>query len=415
MFYAGAEEKRAFASALQARAAGVAPETIEFALFDPLGIGSTYGANTNAVLLDTCGRLILHADDDTVFRFASLPEANAGLRLSSAADPTEVRFEAAVEPRDVDILAAHEALLGRSVADCLRAHGGDADCSELAPESLPLLEGGGRVAAAMAGVCGDSGMGSPLFVLWLSGRSRELALQSEQHYRTALRMRRILRATTQPTLGSSALLMSMHLGLDNRQLLPPFLPALRNADGLFGQVLRASLPRCLVAHLPLAVLHLPGEQRAFTEEPRQQLRLADLLLLLVRSLAPAPRAIEGSHAIRILGAGMAETGRLEPVAFQCLLRQLWAEEMSRHILALEQLLAEHAGELDYWATDAEAWMEQIRSRVTAGEPLVPADLENTASALSVVSSYGELLLAWPSMHMASTAMISAGTPIARPL
>jgi hypothetical protein len=112
---------------------------------------------------------------------------------------------------------------------------------------------------------------------------------------------------------------------------------------------------------------------------------------------------------------MAETGRLEPVAFQCLLRQLWAEEMSRHILALEQLLAEHAGELDYWATDAEAWMEQIRSRVTAGEPLVPADLENTASALSVVSSYGELLLAWPSMHMASTAMISAGTPIARPL
>ena len=131
VLYAGLEEKREFASALQARAGGVNPETIEFALFDPLGIGYTPGANTNAVLLDTCGQLIVHADDDTVFRFASPPNPCSELRLSSAVDPTEIRFfesgqkrDAAVELHDADILAAHETLLGRSAADCLRQLGG---------------------------------------------------------------------------------------------------------------------------------------------------------------------------------------------------------------------------------------------------------------------------------------------------
>ena len=91
-----------------------------------------------------------------------------------------------MELRDADILSAHESLLGRSVADCLRQHGGEADCDEASPEFLALLQAGGaRVAVTMAGACGDSGMGSPQFVLWLSGRSRELALQSEQHYRDA--------------------------------------------------------------------------------------------------------------------------------------------------------------------------------------------------------------------------------------
>ncbi len=144
VFYAGLEEKRKFAAALQAGAEGVAAETIEFALFNPYGIGYAPGANSNAVLLDTRGQLVLHTDDDSVFRFASLPEAGPGLRLSSAADPMERRFfadqgerERAVELRDVDILAAHQALLGRPVTDCLRACGAQVYCEEMAPEFFP--------------------------------------------------------------------------------------------------------------------------------------------------------------------------------------------------------------------------------------------------------------------------------------
>jgi hypothetical protein len=91
VYYAGAEEKRAFAAALQARA-GVSAELIEFALFDPLGTGYTPGANSNAELLDTCGKLILHSDDDAVFLSALPPQPGTGLQLSSAVDPTQRRI-----------------------------------------------------------------------------------------------------------------------------------------------------------------------------------------------------------------------------------------------------------------------------------------------------------------------------------
>jgi hypothetical protein len=426
--YAGAEEKRAFASALKERAPGVAAETIEFALFDPLRLGYTNGANFNASLLDTCGRMVVHADDDSVFLCAVLPQTAAGLRLSSAADPTERRFfadrqqrERGAQPHDVDLLAAHQTLLGRSAGACLRQFGGQADCAEAAPEFLPVLESGARVAVTMAGMCGDSGQGSPLSVLWLTGTDREAALASEQGYRCALRSREILRAVPCATLSQGAFLMSNHCGLDNRLALPPFFPALRNADGVFGQLLNAGQPRHLIAHLREAVLHLPGEQRVFSGEPRVQPRLSDLLMLLVRSLAAASWTEDPQRGMLAIGGGLVDAGRLPPAAFAGLLRELWAAEASHLILALELLLQEHGGRPEFWAADAEAWIERVRRLVGAQEPLVPADLadrgggwEAVGFTQRLVRDYGELLLAWPELRAGSVWLASDGMFLARP-
>jgi hypothetical protein len=426
VFYAGAEEKRAFAAALQAGVGGTAPETIEFALFDPFGIGYTPGANTNAAMLDTLGRCFLRADDDSVFRFAAPPGASAGLRLSSEADPTERRFfagreerEKAVTLRDVDILAAHEALLGRPVADCLRRFGGQADCDQASPEFLTVLETS-RIAVTMAGVCGDSGMGSALSVLWLEGEARARAMASNDSYRVATSSREILRGPAQSTISQGTFLMYMNCGLDNRLTLPPFLPALRNADGLFGQVLRAVLPRCLIAHLPEAALHLPEEKRIFEGGLRVQPRLSDLLLLLVRSLAAAPWSADPELGHQIVGTGLIEAARLSPLQFQGLLRQLWVAEMSRYAAVLEQLLERHHGEPGYWAADAKAWHEQTRRRLTEAQPLVPADLAGGSSGLDgaalaqrIAGGFGELLRAWPGLREQAGRLAAAGLSLAQ--
>jgi hypothetical protein len=428
MFYAGAEEKRAFASALQARAAGVAPETIEFALFDPLGIGYTPGANANAAVLDTCGRLALQADDDSVFRFALLPEGGPELRLSSEADPTEVRFfsdpgerERGVGLRDVDILAVHTAFLSRSVAECLRQSGGQADCGEIAPEFLSFL-GAGRVAATMSGVCGDSGMSSSLFVLWLAGRSRELALQSEEHYRNALRSRQVVRAATYATLTHSTLFMKLGIGLDNRQAIPPFLPVMRSEDGLFGQSLRVCLPQCLIAHLPLAELHLPEEHRGFKDKHRTQPGLADLLAISLRKLAPARAPGIPEQRLRMLGSGLLELGSIPSADFQAILRELWAEELSRYILEMEQLLALHDKKPDYWAADAEDWLAHAQGALSAGQNLSPVDLPARADPQEAIElsrllfrSYGGLFLAWLSLRNAAQQLAGETAGLARPL
>jgi len=261
-------------------------------------------------------------------------------------------------------------------------------------------------------------MGSPLFVLWLSGRSREAVMASEESYRAAQSSRQVLRAAPCATLCQSAFLMAMHCGLDNRLALPPFLPVLRNEDGIFAQVLRASGPKGPIAHLPLAVQHDPGELRAL-EGPRQVApRLADLLLLLVRSLAPAAWLRDPETRLECLGQGLVQAGSLRPAAFQGLLRELWAGEMSRHVLALERLLEEHGGKPDYWRADAEDWLKRIRGQVTADEPPLPSDLSGPeAEPLTrrVVRAYGELLLAWPALRDASAELVSSGATVASPL
>ena len=92
-------------------------------------------------------------------------------------------------------------------------------------------------------------------------------MQSEQSYREALRSREISEGRAVRHDQPERFLMSIHCGLDNRLALPPFMPVLRNGDGVFAQVLKACQPRHLIAHLPVAALHLPGEQRASVESP----------------------------------------------------------------------------------------------------------------------------------------------------
>ena len=429
VFYAGLEEKRGFAASLQDLADGVSAETLEFALFDPFELGYLNGANLNASLLDTCGKLLVHADDDSLFLSADPPESGPGLRLSSAMDPTERRCfadrrqrEREVPLRELDLIAAHQALLGQPVSACLRQFGDEVDCTQAAPEFLPVLEAAGSVVAVtMAGVCGDSGLASPLSVLWLNGTARAAALESEQSYQAALHGREILRAASCATISQSAFLMSDHCGLDNRLALPPFLPALYNADGVFAQVLKACEPRRLIAHLPVAVLHLPGQVRAFTGEPGVLPRLSDLLMLLVRSLAPVPWSAEPQRGMLAVGGGLVAAGRLRPEEFAGLLRELWAAEASQLIASLELLLQEHGGRPEYWAADARPGWRRCSGLVRAEEPLVPADLADRGEGMEavrfaqrLVRCYGELLLAWPALRAESVRLASAGSCLAVP-
>jgi hypothetical protein len=426
--YAGAEEKRAFADELirQLEPEGIDRELIEFALFDPYGLGHSHGANINAFLLSTQGELALKLDDDTLCRFASPAEPLAGLTLSSRTDVTSLRLfpdrsslERAFALRESDPLRAHEALLGRSVAGCLA--GLDArsvHCEEAGTELLQLLESHpARVAATMAGIHGDSGMGSSRYFLSLTGNGREALVDSEDSYRAALRSRQLLRVVPCPTISQGELFMSMCCGFDNRGLLPPFFPVLRNSDGLFAHVLRRCLPEAMIGHLPLAVEHRPPEARRFAaEEPRSiTVRLMDLLILLVRTFQPGPGVGESSKRLCSLGNHLLDVSSLHPTEFEEYLRRLWVLEMARDIDHLERLLNMFKGEPDYWAEDVEAYLEAIRRRVDAGPDVSPEDMvkrKDSESSLALfqelVRRYSELLLSWPAIVAGARRLKEAG-------
>jgi hypothetical protein len=104
--------------------------------------------------------------------------------------------------------------------------------------------------------------------------------------------------------------MSYCMGLDNRSLLPPFLPVGRNEDGVFGVTLGLTDENALFAHLPYGVIHDSQRPSSYAEDEKmvsaRRTRLSDLILWLTqRSMHLLDLAGHGAVTLRQLGDGLA--------------------------------------------------------------------------------------------------------------
>ena len=324
-----------------------------------------------------------------------------------------------------DIISEHEGLLGRRVSECLPKSNDEIDMAGIDSSFAHFLKSGrGYIRATKAGVCGDSGVGSPGMALLLRGQARERIMDSEARYRTALMTRTVLRTVESTTISEGSFFMMSHVGLDNRGLLPPFFPMLRNEDGIFGTTLRACVEQGLIGHLPLAVFHDPQEQRRFTEEDftRVALRLASFVILLLTSEGfPQKR---GGTAERMKAAGeyLMRVGSLSERTWCEFFRERWLADISRHIRSLEQILEAREGSPRYWREDILARIEAFRSLALDEELDIPADLRagrspKEARALSrrLVRRYGELLYWWPVIVAAAKDLRNNGKGMLREL
>ena len=159
----GAAEKRALAAELVLDT-GVDPDILEFALFDPFGVGTTIGANRNALALFTAGELMLSADDDTVCRPIRAPGARDALVVSAERDPQEYWFyadlESAVatpEDRSIDVFGEHERLLGGGLQSFLSGALDDDALGGICPHLVSVYASEqGSIISTPSGIYGDS-------------------------------------------------------------------------------------------------------------------------------------------------------------------------------------------------------------------------------------------------------------------
>ncbi|MCB1674793.1 MAG: hypothetical protein KDI01_00780, partial [Halioglobus sp.] len=82
----------------------------------------------------------------------------------------------------------------------------------------------------------------------------------------ALRQRHYWMGQPRPTLSKMAVISQM-TGLDNSRLLPPYFPAFRGEDYLFGAMLEYLHPQAAVLEYDWCVPHLPLEARPGTAPP----------------------------------------------------------------------------------------------------------------------------------------------------
>jgi hypothetical protein len=444
--YAGVEEKQRFATSLH-ETTSIPTETISFGLFgqfpgDEFAWASRIGSQRNCALLQTAGENILCVDDDTECRPFGPPAPEDRPRLSQHCDPGDYWFFgdlaqaiAFAPPVDVDILTEHEDMLGSPprVAD-LREIGSPAPWPNAS--DTPLRDRLGREDARAArvmmsynGLVGDCGWGSP-FGYWaaplgsliLEEASHARLVRSKESYAAALGTRIILHVPAAPTV-SDASSIGAFFGLDNRDLVPPFLPVQRGEDMIFARMLWRSMEESCFGHLPTALLHAPVDARRFT--PRGVTRSAsgyDLTKLVVDCvlscrLEPGRGSIR--DRLRLIGEHLIDLGMLPTAEFDRRIRtqaRLTMGEFTEWMLGHLKARAESA---DYWKKDVTRYVDAARQAMAAQDCCVPLDLaqrhtfeQARVRAQRVVSAFGRLCVAWPALVDGVRELQARGTALA---
>ncbi len=437
VWYAGAEEKEAYAAALAAELAPDVAGADALARFCLLGAGDglpAIGANRNTLALHCAGEAYAASDDDVTCRLARAPDGDADLALTSR-DPTSFRFYGSVQDaisdarfEDVDPWAEHGRLLGRSLDDVVAGQPGALalDLDEMGDELFrTLLSGRGTVRVTSTGLVGDSGMGKASYLLLLEGDSLDRLLDDPDAYDSARSTRAVFRAAPRLTVSDSGHLMASAVAVDARALLPPFMPVLRNEDGIFVETLRVCTPGALVGHLPWAARHEPPRARAFADdevvESVSAFRAAEYVVRWTaqRSLGAGERDPEARLAS--LGRHFRTLGALPPGDLEDLMMDAQWRHLSDVAMVLERRL--EAEELpEAMAEDVERCLEHIVGHVGAERSPAPVDLADGRTPAEAVAlfgrllaDYGRLLEVWPLVLDATRSLRERGVRPARRL
>lgn len=434
ILYVGQTERAAYSKRLL-EIGGFPPEVIHFCLFHGGGCGihpqaaaclPTHGACRNALLLHTVGELSLCVDDDTVCSIRALPDTLPGVAFSSEAWPVELWFPpdpaALVEcipDAGRSVLQLHEQMLGRSVQGFAAASQEDLILDSASPRLIrKLFCASGMIAMTSLGVVGDCGFGLPSPYLTLAGDSRNRLTVSRDEYVRAISTRRVIMAARRATISDSTFCMAINLGIDNRTLLPPFMPVLRNEDGIFRYTLELCCDGKFSGFLPWVLIHDPLTPRSFQFadlwESTLPPRSCDLVLFLIQSFTRWPSNGSVPDKLRALGKFLCDVASVPPADFEEVLRTLVLRAAGLRVTAMERMLG-NAGEMPaFWAADVKKHIATIRERLTSSSYLTtPWDLPGTPGDAQkllrrLMFLFGHLLVCWPDIVEVARVLRSNG-------
>jgi hypothetical protein len=413
-----------YGAELAARA-GVDPAIAAFALSDALGAGFACGANRNALLLRNAGRAWLSVDDDVVCEMAGPPEPGKkkGLLIFSSRDAFERWFypgyDAALKApgrTSCDYLALHERLLGRSVGSFLAAERDIEFVGASNPLARRLRETDGRIVATFTGHFGHPGVPTSYYYLsYRRGTLARLTGAGEEQYRAFLRSGGVRALVPRMAIADASLSPGMAIGIDARELIPPFPPVMHAEDFVWGAALWACHASGFAGHLPVAIRHDPGLGRGILappltgQQPVAMWEFAHILRGMIMAWKPPYEGGQSASRMDSLGRWLQELGDASPRNWRDHLREFVLQHESEKIAFLEQCIAEEEAP-DYWRRDVEDYVEQTRLALTARDFEVPLDMRGKWSGdearelmRRLVLEYGRLLRAWPALMAAAQA------------
>ena len=403
--YIGIKEKETVCRALVA--VGIPLETVKFALFGSGDFAITAGANRNTLLLLTAGEMVYCADDDTCCLAINEQEKERTLSFGFG-DPTQIKFyenrayfKKSLEFIEVDFLKEHERILGQTTQGLASNRGGR--CAlDLKMDSIDdylRFTKKKKILATFNGMWGDCGWGGPGH-LFMNEASTGMFIQKE-HYERIRVSRNIVRMVPNYIICNPSFCMSTFIGFDNRQTLPPFMPIMRNQDGIWGETVKQSMQDAYFGYLPFALGHLPPDRGQFEQEGLQgfpfNFRMCDLIRLII---GDQYINYSGQEGLRVLGEGLKDLGNWELGFFKNYSESL----LYTRLWDMRSLLQSH---LRTFGDSNESWLKDVTASLSLIDQLLlnvdtkPSTLISnwTQGSISMVQKnlvkFGELLIRWP--------------------
>lgn len=423
--YAGLAERRSFTAKLAA--SGIAAAAAEFALLNPEGCGYQLGANRNALQLATLGEQVLFIDDDCLAQTSRPPEWDDTLAVVGPSSTQEYWFYpdhaaalAGAAPDKTDLLAQHDAFLGRSCADIIQNAPGFLDHGGGWTQHM---RNGSTVKVTQNGLVGDSCMFSNIgHLLHGSARTRARLSASPATLTTALRSRELIRSASNPTLRLGGMLIGPDFGCDHSTPLPPYFPVFRSSDTTFSLLLTLAYPEHATADVPWLVTHhsLPGRRysgRGVSESWR--VSVGEVVRGFLQSQTPG-----GYHSLSdpllSIGERMTGYGALPIDEFSTAVRDL-ADGLIEGKAHRLEWLRDHTppAARPQYADVLDASLRMLA--VSAGDPrrFLPVELsadgppEQAMTRLRrLVARFGELLLSWRDIDTVTRTLAASGHGLA---
>ncbi|MDO6746267.1 hypothetical protein [Gilvimarinus sp. 1_MG-2023] len=275
---------------------------------DPEDPDMTAGATLNTALLLGAGTATAIIDDDAQLTPYGDPQETtdaASVKMGGAQQdealwhmyPSAEAMGNAWSPLDIDPLADHSRWLGQPLTAIMaQATSPDTFWQPVTSADLHSLNPRAQVKVSVCGVLGDPGTGQASWLYTQPPERLQPWLQSEDNYRQLVTQRLSARKPQGHQLLPNHSLLSLLIGVDNRQLIPPTTPTGRGEDTIFAELVCGVYPDSLFAQLPWMLKHTPEQDRQFSHDRLLTPIAMDANLLLTDYLHKLRHAIPSADA-----------------------------------------------------------------------------------------------------------------------
>ncbi|TGD72474.1 hypothetical protein E4634_13145 [Mangrovimicrobium sediminis] len=427
MHYFGAEQTRQFMQSLIA-ANPAAEEAIRFLIDRERWSGAkTYGLARNLCLLLSVGYRAIVLDDDVLCSAHAAPHSAEGMQFGSTTREVEFYRDAqealARNPvLDFDPLSGHAQCLGLSLGQAVaRLELGPVTPQQLHGSSSALLRqwsADSPLLVTQNGTLGDPGSQGTEWLFELQGESARRMAAYPGGIQGALASRSYWLGYPHPGFTKMAV-MSQVTGLDNSRLLPPYFPAFRGEDYLFGAMTEYLHPESAVLTYPWCVPHLPLDARPANPDPAPRDGRPEVNFGKCVTDRTVYRAgISPEARLHSLAALVGECAETVDVDLAIMFRREAAELQADDMLLYQRLLQDGMLRPPQW----QEWLQDSLQSVQAASQQAAApgalrnlpqpidDTEALARFREFASGMAAALAHWPGIRAAAVAAGSAAEP-----